>query len=111
MWLLDVNLPNGLRHVLTKYGHTAETTVFRGWRDLGNGVLAAAAHQAGFRVILTRDRLFGNSAGRALTSYPDLAVVILKISQSREANYLQEFEKQWAVNAIRPVHGQVIEWP
>jgi len=111
MWLLDVNLPNGLRHILAKYGHNAETTVFRGWRDLGNGVLAAAAHQAGFRVILTRDRLFGESAGRALKSFSDLGVVILKISQSREVNYLQEFEKQWALKPIRPVPGQVIEWP
>jgi len=111
MWLLDVNLPNGLRRVLEKLGQTSETTAFRGWRDLGNGVLAAAASQAGFRAILTRDRLFGESAGKALQTHPDLAVVILKISQSREAAYLTEFEKQWAVRPIRPEPGKVIEWP
>lgn len=111
MWLLDVNLPNGLRRVLEKLGQTLETTPFRGWRDLGNGVLAAAASQAGFRAILTRDRLFGESAGKALLSHPDLTVVILKISQSREAAFLVEFEKQWTNNPIRPEPGKVIEWP
>jgi predicted nuclease of predicted toxin-antitoxin system len=111
MWLLDVNLPNGLRRVLEKLGQASETTAFRGWRDLGNGVLADAAYNAGFRAILTRDRLFGESAGRALQSHPDLAVVILKIAQSREAAYLVEFEKQWATRPIHPVPGQVTEWP
>lgn len=111
MWLLDVNLPNGLRRLLKELGQECETTAFRGWRDLGNGKLAEAAHQAGFRAILTRDRLFSESAGRALASYPDLAVVIIRISQSREAGYLEAFRKSWATQPLRPVPGQVTEWP
>ena len=57
MWLLDVNLPNGLLKKLEKLGIKAETTAYRGWRNLGNGKLSEAAFGAGFKVILTRDRL------------------------------------------------------
>ncbi|MGK5090188.1 hypothetical protein WDW86_21780 [Bdellovibrionota bacterium FG-2] len=111
MWLLDVNLPNGLRRVLQALGQESETTAFRGWRDLGNGKLAEAAFSSGFRAILTRDRLFGESAGRALKTYPELAVIVLRIAQSREAAYLTEFERQWAIQPIRPIPGQITEWP
>ena len=69
MWLLDVNLPNGLSRSLKQFGLDADTTIRRGWRDLGNGKLAEMAFDAGFRVILTRDRLFGESAGKALRSF------------------------------------------
>ena len=56
MWLLDVNLPNGLVGTLKKFGIASDTSVLRGWRNLSNGVLAAAAYNAGFSVILTKDR-------------------------------------------------------
>ncbi len=111
MWLLHVNLPNGLRKVLESLGQKSETTAFRGWRGLGNGNLAEVAHKTGFRAILTRDRLFGESAGRALKTYPELAVVVLRLSQSREAAYLDEFKSQWAKQPIEPVPGQISEWP
>jgi hypothetical protein len=111
MWLLDVNLPNGLRPLLKSLGHESETTAFRGWRDLSNGKLAEAAFTAGFRAILTRDRLFGESAGRALKTYPELAVVVLRLPQSREAAFLAEFNAQWITRPIRPVPGQILEWP
>ena len=48
MWLLDVNLPYGLIKKLETLGLKAETTVSRGWRNLGNGTLAEAAFTAGF---------------------------------------------------------------
>src|SRR5438309_1313490 len=66
MWLLDVNLPTGLLALLRGYSITCDTTANRGWRDLTNGLLAETAFAAGFHVILTRDRLFGESASRAL---------------------------------------------
>jgi hypothetical protein len=59
MWLLDVNLPNGLIRLLQGYEIPCATTARRGWRDLTNGALAEAAFREGFRVILTRDCLFG----------------------------------------------------
>ena len=84
MWLLDVNLPKGLTKTLKALGIEADTTATRGWRDLGNGTLAEIAFRSGFRVILTRDRLFGESAARALQKFPDLAIVVLRIPQARE---------------------------
>ena len=39
MWLLDVNLPNGLIRLLQSYGIPCATTALRGWRDLTNGAL------------------------------------------------------------------------
>ncbi len=77
MWLLDVNLPNGLARVLECYGIPCDTAAQRGWRDLTNGALADAAFREGFRVILTRGRLFGTSARRALAVLPELGVVVV----------------------------------
>ena len=111
MWLLDVNLPNGLVSLLGQFGIKSETTVVRGWRNLGNGDLAEVASKAGFAVILTRDRLFGESAGKALKKFSQLSVVILRLPQSRQNVYLKEFESSWKRTAIKPVPGSVIEWP
>lgn len=109
MWLLDVNLPNGLLRLLQSFGITCDTTVRRGWRDLTNGELALAALAGGFRVILTRDRDFGASAGTARA--PALAIVVVTIPQAREAAYLEAFEARWRQRAIVPVPGSVIHWP
>lgn len=111
MWLLDVNLPNGLLGILRGLGIDCDTTVTRGWRDLGNGVLASTAFAAGFRVILTRDRVFGDSAGRAIKAFPELAVVIVTIPQARHAVYLQRFTSAWGQSPIVPQAGKVIQWP
>lgn len=43
MWLLDVNLPTGLLRLLHSHGISCDTTVCRGWRELTNGELVAAA--------------------------------------------------------------------
>lgn len=85
MWLLDVNLPNGLARLLHRYGIACDTTARRGWRELTNGALAEAACREGFRVILTRDRLFLKSAGRPMVVLPELAIVIMTLPQAREA--------------------------
>jgi predicted nuclease of predicted toxin-antitoxin system len=111
MWLLDVNLPNGLVALLRTVGITAETTAGRGWRSLTNGELAAAAFQAGFRVILTRDRDFGATASKLLSQLPELAVVVVMLTQAREATYLDTFLARWHDHPIVPVAGAVIEWP
>jgi len=111
MWLLDVNLPNGLVALLSTFGIMADTSAARGWRNLSNGELASSARKAGFKVILTRDRVFGESAGRALRNLPDFAVVIVRIPQSRQTVYLQEFEKHWKKNPAKPKPGAIMEWP
>ena len=111
MWLLDVNLPTGLLAVLKGYGIDCDTTTRRGWRDLTNGLLAEAAFGAGFRVILTRDRLFGEAASRTLRTLPELAVVVVTLPQARAADYLSEFRARWDLLPIAPVAGTVVEWP
>lgn len=111
MWLLDVNLPNGLLAALRKRGIACDTAVNRGWRELTNGLLVEAAYNAGFRVILTRDRLFGDSATRTLRTFQDLALVVVTLPQARESAYLDEFELHWQKSPIAPAAGEVVQWP
>jgi len=84
MWLLDVNLPNGLIRLLQSYGIPCDTTARRGWRNLTNGALAEASFREGFRVTLP---------------------------QAREEAYLAEFETRWRRKRIEPIAGAVVEWP
>jgi hypothetical protein len=65
MWLLDVNMPRQLKALLADLGITADTANDRGWGTLVNGDLLEAAAAAGFKCLLTRDRLFGQSASSA----------------------------------------------
>ena len=111
MWQLDVNLPNGLGRFLHGRGVPCDTTARRGWGDLTNGALAETAFGEGFRVILTRDRLFGTSAHRALAMLPELAIVVVTLPQAREEVYLAEFAARWHRKPIEPVAGSVVEWP
>ena len=111
MWLLDVNLPNGLVGVLHGHGISCDTAARRDWRELTNGALADAAFREGFRVLLTRDRLFGTSARRVLAELPELAIVLMTLPQAREEAYLAEFELRWRGKPIQPVAGAVVEWP
>jgi predicted nuclease of predicted toxin-antitoxin system len=106
MWLLDVNLPTALTRLLREYGIVAETTAQRGWRELTNGALAEMASRDGFRVLLTRDRRFGASAGNTLAALPELAIVVLTLAQAREAAYLSAFAAAWATEADRARGGR-----
>ena len=83
----------------------------RGWRELTNGALAQAASREGFRVLLTRDRGFGASAGSTLEALPELAIVIVTLPQVREAAYLPAFDAACRRRSIEPVPGAIIEWP
>ncbi len=64
MWLLDVNMPRKIAAVLGEFGIEAETAESRGWNDLTNGELVAAA--AGFNCLLTAT---GSSVNRPLTRF------------------------------------------
>src|SRR5439155_8212157 len=79
--------------------------------ELTNGALAQAASREGFRVLLTRDRRFGASAGSTLEALPELAIVIVTLSQVREAAYLSAFDAAWRRRPIEPVAGAISEWP
>jgi len=62
MWLLDANMPLQLVALLNELGVEADSAVARGWNALSNGGLASAAARAKFTALLTRDRLFGETA-------------------------------------------------
>jgi len=78
---------------------------------LSNGQLVGAAVATGFSCLLTRDRLFGESASRALRSHPDFAVVLVSLPQKKWPIYLEEFQRAWARIPITPLPGELIEWP
>jgi hypothetical protein len=111
MWLLDANMDVHLLAVLNDYGIACDTAANCGWKALSNGDLVTAAVKAGFRCMLTRDRLFGESAARALKSFPQFAVVVVGVPQQRWQQYRERFVEMWAEKPIEPVSGQLIHWP
>ena len=111
MLLLDHNLPHQLRDLLAEYGVQAESTKFRGWEMLRNGDLVSAAHLAGFKAIITRDRKFAESAAKALTKFPAMAIVIVRLNQRGWRMYREAFRTAWAAAPIIPQSGKVTTWP
>jgi hypothetical protein len=81
MWLLDANMDVHLVSVLTGFKTPCDTAGKRGWKALSNGDLVSVAVDAGFHCLLTRNRLIGESASRALKLYPDFAIVVVNIPQ------------------------------
>ncbi len=111
MWLLDANMPLQLVSLLAEFGVEADSAVARGWNALANGTLVRTAVQAKFTVLLTRDRLFGESAAQALKLYPDFAVVRVALPQLRSKPFLSAFGAAWVEAPITPVPGRMIHWP
>ncbi len=111
MWLLDANVDVHLAAFFTERGIACDTVSRRGWKDLSNGQLVARAFAEGFRCLLTRDRLFGESASRALKTYPDFAVVIISLPQKRWPEYRNQFLEAWATAPIQPIPGALVHWP
>ena len=111
MWLLDVNVPQDVCGLLRGFGIESHHTRTRGWHELKNGVLVEAASTNGFDCVLTRDRLFGESAARALQKFPQFAVVLVTIPQTRGAEFLGLFREEWVRTPLRPVPGRLIRWP
>jgi hypothetical protein len=111
MWLLDANMDVHLAALLTELGVSCETAGKCGWKTLSNGDLVAAAMAGGYRCLLTRDRLFGESASRALNAFPEFAVVVVNLPQRRWQPYREQFLRTWDANPIEPIAGQLIRWP
>src|SRR5438045_3243303 len=106
MWLLDVNMPKKVTQLLAEFGIEAHTADDKGWGALKNGALVEAAIQAGFRCILTRDKLFSQSAARALERFPEFCVVLVTIPQLRGSEFLRQFRSTWLRRPIEPIAGQ-----
>jgi len=111
MWLLDANMDVHLVSALSGFGISSDTAGNRGWKALSNGELVAAAVTAGFVCLLTRDQLFGQSASRALQSFPQFGVVVVNIPQQPWRQYRDQFAAIWAERPIQPAAGQLIQWP
>src|SRR5438128_4476887 len=95
MWLLDANMDVHLVDVLRQYGITADTAANRQWKALSNGDLVAAAVSAGFFCLMTRDRLFGESAAKALKRFPQFSVILVSLPQQPWEEYRKTFEATW----------------
>src|SRR6185437_7858198 len=111
MWLLDANMDVHLAGVLAEFGIASETAIERGWSALSNGQLVSAAVASRFDCLLTRDRLFGESASRALRLHSTFAVVVINLPQQKWSEYRRQFLKAWASRPIRPRPGCLVEWP
>jgi hypothetical protein len=111
MWLLDANMDVHLAYTLAKLGVSCDTAANRGWKALSNGDLVSAAVQAGFTCLLTRDRLFGESAARALKSFPDFGIVVVNLQQQPWQAHQRDFLAAWALKSIEPVAGSLVHWP
>jgi len=63
---------------------------------------------------VTRDRLFSESAARALQSFPRFCVVLVTIPQLRGPQFLEQFRLAWALEACTsfpPLHRHQVETP
>ena len=111
MWLLDANVDVHLAPILKRWGIACDTVAHRGWRALSNGELVATAFGEGFRCLLTRDQLFGESASQALKAFPQFAVVVITLPQGRWTEYCERFLEAWVASPIQPVPGRLVYWP
>ncbi len=111
MWLLDANMDVHLLPILREFGISGDSAIRLGWGHLHNGELVATAVAAGFTCLLTKDRLFGESAMVTLNKNPQVSVVVLDLLQKPWREYCDQFRLNWAVSPIQPVPGRVIHWP
>ena len=111
MWLLDHNLPVQLKAAILALNIDCDTTRARGWDKLQNGELVSASFGAGFRCIITRDVLFAKDAEKALKTYPDMALILVRLSQRKSAGYVQAFLTAWKAKPFTPISGQMLIWP
>lgn len=91
MWLLDAIMPVQLVALLGELGIEADSAVARGWNALSNGALVSAAVAAKFTALLTRDRLFGESAAQVLKVHHDFGIVRVTLPQLRASQFLAAF--------------------
>ncbi len=111
MWLLDVNMPRPLIAALGKLGQQAKTAIDLGWENLTNGRLVEAAVSQGFSCLLTRDQLFGESASRALSTFPQFSVILITLPQMKAPAFMENFKESWNISPIKPIPGKMIRWP
>ncbi|MBI3758412.1 MAG: DUF5615 family PIN-like protein [Deltaproteobacteria bacterium] len=105
MWLLDANMPIQLGPLLRDLGIEVDSAWARGWNELSNGELVSTAVKAGFTVLLTRDRSFGESAARALKVHRQFSVVRITLPQLRADQFIVAFRFAWETTRLVPHPG------
>jgi len=95
MWLPDANMDVHLVSVLAGFNISCDTARKREWQALSKGDLVNAAVAAGFCCLLTRDRLFGESASRVLKMFPQFGVVVVDVPQRPWPLYREQFLALW----------------
>ena len=101
--LFDNGTPWGLARFLT--GHTVQEARFQGRDELENGILIAAAEQAGFDLIVTTDK---NIRYQQNLSHRTIAILVLENSQWPMVRLMAP-EIAAAVDAATP--GSYLELP
>jgi len=111
MWLLDANLDVHLVSLFAELGIKCESATTRGWGGLSNGDLVGAASQAGFTCILTRDKLFAESARQSLQVVNRVSLVVVQLPQKPWREYVAQFRRAWVDEPIKPAPGEIVFWP
>lgn len=111
MWLLDANMDVHLAPLLKELGMECDTASARGWQKLINGELVKIAVESGFTCLLTHDRLFGETAARALKSNRNFSVVVIHLPQKPWKLYQEDFRSAWIINPIKTIPGKILHWP
>lgn len=111
MWLLDANISHKIKPILDSFSVKCCTAQEMGWAELKNGDLVCAAVNKGFFCLLTQDVLFVNSAAKALKKFPDFAIVLVKIRQTKGHQYFESFKNAFMKEPIKPVAGKLVVWP
>jgi hypothetical protein len=73
--------------------------------------LLEQANANGFTSLLTRDRLFKDSAAKAFKQHPHFSIILIAIPQAKFDVYNELFAKYWHLAPITPRPGQFIVWP
>jgi hypothetical protein len=58
-----------------------------------------------FRVF-SRDRLFSQSAAKAMRVHSHLSLVVVTLAQLRAPAFLEAFQQAWLASPIQPIPGQ-----
>jgi len=93
MWLLDANMPVQLVALLKELGIEADSSGARGWNTLSNGSLVTEAVRRNFSALLTRDRLFAETASQSLKVHKDFCIVRVRLPQVRANQFLAAFPR------------------
>ena len=100
--LIDSGLPPQLRHELQGEVYTA---LYMGWKDWKNGQLMKAAHEAAFRVLITKDASIRHQQN--LERW-EMALVVLRVERESRPRFLALApEIREVLPTLRP--GDVVE--